>query len=351
MVKYLEGFDRVAGLAWLSEAFAITVLTTRELQDRIGLALVNTGVHVVLVDFRELSTAAKPNVGIIGLAQLGRQKEAVGSLNGRVLQFSNYMFDFSVWDWTNTLTTGYWWHIGPHPLLLRSSNTWADAVFIVNIAIFVATDLQRQSWQGVASSYPLHALTSAGTSGSTVYIVDDRQRLVPLGCMGKLFISGPQLARGYLHKPKETARVFVSDPFQPGSLMYATGDLVGMSPEDESITFVDVMTLSISFIYSINNVVKSSLSGSVIFGLHLGVPEAILQTTPAGMMFFPSPTTWKMMWRSVFPSESVKVEAEVVKGHQNMAKAYAGSIEDPTKIWLLMWSIERYNRWIPLYCL
>ncbi|KAF8586105.1 hypothetical protein K439DRAFT_1341562 [Ramaria rubella] len=82
-------------------------------------------------------------------------------------------------------------------------------------------------------------------------------------------------------------------------------------------------------------------AGSVIFGLHLGAPEAILQTTPAGTMFCHSPTTWKSMWRSVFPSESVKVEAEVVKGHQNMAKAYAGSIEDPTKIWLLVWSVER----------
>ncbi|KAF8586449.1 acetyl-CoA synthetase-like protein [Ramaria rubella] len=319
---------------------------TRELQDRIGLALVNTGVHVVLVDFRELSPAAKPNIGIIGRDDITHMlftSGSTGTPKGVVLMhgstFSNYTFDFGVWDWTNTLTTG-------GTLLVARS---LDVTYIGTSP--TATDLQRQAWRGVASSYPLHALTSAGASGSTVYIVDDRWHPVLLGCMGELFVSGPQLTCGYLHKPEETARVFVSDPFRPGSLMYTTRDLVGMSPEDKSFTFVDVVTLSISFIYSMNNVVKSSLSRSVIFGLHLGAPEAILQTTPAGTMFCPSPTTWKTMWQSMFPSESVKVEAEVVKGHQNMAKAYAGSIEDPTKIWLLMWSIECYNRWIPLYCL
>jgi hypothetical protein len=79
----------------------------------------------------------------------------------------------------------------------------------------------------------------------------------------------------------------------------------------------------------------------MMFGLHLGAPEAVLQTTPAGTMFCHSPDSWKKMWRSVFASETVKVEAEVVKGHQNMAKAYAGSAEETPKIWLLMWSIER----------
>ncbi|KAF8578864.1 AMP-binding-domain-containing protein [Ramaria rubella] len=192
----------------------------------------------------------------------------------------------------------------------------------------------RQAWQGVVSSYPLHALPSAGASGLTVYIVDDRRRLVPLGCVGELFISGPQLSRGYLHKPEETSRVFVSDPFWPGSLIHRdTQHFFHLLNEQCG------KELSERFAHLL-----SHEAGSVIFGLHLGAPEAILQTTPAGTMFFPSPTTWKMMWQSVFPSESVKVEAEVVKGHQNMAKAYAGSIEDPMKIWLLMWSIERYNR-------
>ncbi|KAF8592153.1 AMP-dependent synthetase and ligase, partial [Ramaria rubella] len=64
-------------------------------------------------------------------------------------------------------------------------------------------------------------------------------RPVPLGCIGELFIGGPQLARGYLQNPEETAKAFVADPFRPGLIMYATGYLVRMNPVDGSLSFVD----------------------------------------------------------------------------------------------------------------
>ena len=82
-------------------------------------------------------------------------------------------------------------------------------------------------------------------------------------------------------------------------------------------------------------------SGSIIFGLNLGAPEAIVQTTPAGSMFCHSPATWKKMWRSCFAPGAVRVEAELVRGFQSMARAYAGSSEDKPNIWLLKWSLER----------
>jgi acyl-coenzyme A synthetase/AMP-(fatty) acid ligase/aryl carrier-like protein len=71
-----------------------------------------------------------------------------------------------------------------------------------------------------------------------IYVLDERLRLVPLGCSGELFIGGPQVARCYLNSPKQTTSAFVSDPFRPGSTIYATGDIVRMNPLDGSITYL-----------------------------------------------------------------------------------------------------------------
>ncbi|KAF8588131.1 acetyl-CoA synthetase-like protein, partial [Ramaria rubella] len=300
--------ERIQTIVELAQA--MMVLTTRELRNQLGSALVNTGVRAVLVNFRELSPAAKPDVGPIGRDDISHvlftsgstgtpkgvvlthgstiesilaSREAVGNMNGRILQFLNYTFDVSVWDWTNTLSSGGTLCVVPKRRLMddlgpvaRSldvtymaasptvaalitpegipslltlcvggelltavvRNTWADAVFMVNIYGPTEASVSVLARRGVTSS------TACSNIGwrfglNSVYILNERWLPVPLGCVGELFISGPQLARGYLNSPEETARVFVSDPFRPGSLMYATGDLVRMSPEDESITFVD----------------------------------------------------------------------------------------------------------------
>jgi aryl carrier-like protein len=73
---------------------------------------------------------------------------------------------------------------------------------------------------------------------NSIYVLDERRRLVPLGCDGELCISGPQVAVGYLKSPEQTAKAFIENPFKPGSVMYATGDLVRMSPSDLTITYL-----------------------------------------------------------------------------------------------------------------
>jgi aryl carrier-like protein len=73
---------------------------------------------------------------------------------------------------------------------------------------------------------------------NSVYVLDKRRRLVPLGCIGELCVSGPQVALGYLKDPEQTAKVFFDNPFHSGSIMYATGDLVRLSPIDGSIIYL-----------------------------------------------------------------------------------------------------------------
>ena len=58
-----------------------------------------------------------------------------------------------------------------------------------------------------------------------IYLLDAGLNPVPIGVKGDIFIAGNGLARGYLNQSKLTSTVFVPDPFQPGELMYNSGDV------------------------------------------------------------------------------------------------------------------------------
>jgi amino acid adenylation domain-containing protein len=60
-----------------------------------------------------------------------------------------------------------------------------------------------------------------------VYLLDQRQQLVPIGVPGEMYVGGAGVSRGYLRRPDLTAERFVPDPFSSvaGARLYRSGDL------------------------------------------------------------------------------------------------------------------------------
>lgn len=86
------------------------------------------------------------------------------------------------------------------------------------------------------SWYPAYGPELARVTGNSVpigfpvwntglRILDGMMRPVPFGVAGDLYLTGIQLAQGYLGRPDLTASRFIADPFAPGERMYRTGDV------------------------------------------------------------------------------------------------------------------------------
>ena len=67
-----------------------------------------------------------------------------------------------------------------------------------------------------------------------LYIVDPQGHRLPVGAAGELWVSGPQVSRGYLNRPEKTAEVYIPNPFVTENKKYArcyrTGDIVRFLP-------------------------------------------------------------------------------------------------------------------------
>ncbi|MBD0259292.1 MAG: amino acid adenylation domain-containing protein, partial [Cytophagales bacterium] len=95
-----------------------------------------------------------------------------------------------------------------------------------------------------SSKYSLSEWSNAGTipigrpmHNVGLLVVDDYNKLVPVGMPGELCIWGKGLASGYLNQPALTREKFVDHPFREGQKMYRTGDLVKWM-EDGNVAYL-----------------------------------------------------------------------------------------------------------------
>ncbi|MGW6601237.1 amino acid adenylation domain-containing protein [Streptomyces sp. NPDC055036] len=222
------------------------------------------------------------HAGLPNLAKTQRGRYGVGP-GSRVLQFSSTSFDGAVWELAAALLNGGELVLGvegpppagpelaglftahgvthavlPPAVLAGVPGGGIPAGTILMVAGEACTAELASGWAShtvlhngygpteatvcatMTDPLPGTGTPSIGTAteGTGVYILDEFQQLVPVGTVGELCLSGPGLARGYLHRPGLTARRFVAHPYgAPGSRLYRTGDLARRRP-DGTIEFV-----------------------------------------------------------------------------------------------------------------
>jgi len=68
---------------------------------------------------------------------------------------------------------------------------------------------------------------------TTLYVLDEKRALVPVGSSGELWIGGWGVARGYLGRDDLTSERFVPSPFDATDRIYKTGDLARVRNDGE----------------------------------------------------------------------------------------------------------------------
>ncbi len=204
--------------------------------------------------------------------------------DSRVLQFSSFGFDASVFEIFKALLTGSALCLAPRDALLPGSDLlqlFADqAITIVTLPPSVLAVLPFRElpaletiivageacsidtltpWRRGRRIFNAYGPTEATVCASAVmlvpgsntitigrpitntqlYIVDSALHPVPAGVPGELLIGGIGLAQGYFHRPELTAERFIPHPFstEPGVRLYRTGDMARFLP-DGTIEFL-----------------------------------------------------------------------------------------------------------------
>jgi len=116
--------------------------------------------------------------------------------------------------------------------LVQAFRRALPAARLVNL--YGCSEVPEVSWAVIDADTPIDADgASIGQAlpGTELRIVDEALREVAPGEVGELLVGGPVLARGYLHRPEETAAAFIKHPFAGSGWLYRTGDRVRFGPD------------------------------------------------------------------------------------------------------------------------
>ncbi|MFN8596435.1 MAG: amino acid adenylation domain-containing protein [Anaerolineae bacterium] len=275
--------------------------------------------HLAYVIYTSGSTG-KPKGALLqhrGLCNLATwQQGAFGLGEGsRVLQFSPFSFDASVWetfmalrnggtlvlarqellagpDLVNVLRDHHVTHVTLPPSVLNvlPPDDLPDLKVVIAAGEACPRDLVQRWAKGRAffNAYgPTETTVCASMyhcdiddefappigrpiANTQLYVLDANQQPVPIGVPGELHVGGVSVARGYLQRPELTAEKFVRNPFggrsaAAGDRLYKTGDLVRYRPDG-----------NLEFLGRIDQQVK--VRG---FRIELGEIESALRQHPA----------------------------------------------------------------------
>jgi amino acid adenylation domain-containing protein/non-ribosomal peptide synthase protein (TIGR01720 family) len=323
-----------------------------EAEDDTNLAVEVNEENAAYVIFTSGSTGRPKGVVVThrGIGNLGTTLgEALGvEPGGRVLQFSSFSFDASVYEVAHTLLRGAALvmarpeQAGPELLALMRDESVTVATLPPSLLAALPADdlpaLRTMVSAGEAVSADVVARWGAGrrfvnaygptettvcatvsidppTDGRPpigkpianvrVYVLDARMRPVPVGVPGELFVGGVGVARGYLGRPGQTAERFIPDPFsdEAGTRLYRTGDRVRWLRSGE-----------LEFLGRVDAQVK--VRG---FRIEPGEIEAALRNHPsvrdAVVIARHDPPAPVRLVAYVVPAESIEIDAEALSEH------------------------------------
>jgi amino acid adenylation domain-containing protein len=217
--------------------------------------------------------------GVCNLVEAQRRTFGVNP-ESRVLQFSAFGFDASVWEIFMALYAGGTLYLAPKHALLPGQPL---AAILRRYAIDIVTlppsalsamppdgfpDLQTlivageacpvnlvEQWAkgrrffnayGPTETTVCATIAECVSDGRTppigrplanaeVYILDGELNVVPVGVTGELYVGGLGLTRGYLKRAGLTAERFIPNPYSsaPGARLYRTGDLARYLPDGQ----------------------------------------------------------------------------------------------------------------------
>lgn len=241
--------------------------------------------HLAYVIYTSGSTGKPKGVllhhrGVANIIQ--EQKKLYGiSSNDRVLQYASLGFDASVSEFVMGLGCGARLYLKQENLLLGSElfdvlqeheitvGTFSPAALasmpvgdlphlrVMIVAGDVCTKEVAEKWLRGRRLFNCYGPTEATIwatyyeckgleqnppigrpiQNTQLFILNQKQQLVPTGVPGELCIGGEGLARGYINRPDLTQERFILHPFRSGKRLYRTGDLVRYLP-DGNIEFL-----------------------------------------------------------------------------------------------------------------